>query len=148
MCCTPICCSTTLQKQMTESRPAPHRVTRVTLYILHKAALSKCSLWACLFCQVQSLTSYAYSMNCQVTKQFYSRRQVDTPSHDCRSLLLVCSSCLLAWLISVNSVLCSCTVSRPELGFALLVHRTSLSHHSLAAHVFRGKHLPQVKAHI
>lgn len=104
---------------MTECRLTPHGDALVTLYILHKAAWSKSSLWACLLCQVQSLSSYAYSMNRQVTKQLYSRRQVDTPSHGCRSLLLLCSSCFLTWLISTDSVPCSCMVSRPELGFAL-----------------------------
>lgn len=134
---------------MTESRLAPHRDTLVTLSILHKAVLSNSSLWARLFCQVQSFTSYDYSMNRQVTKQLYSRRQVDIPSHDCRSLLLICSSCLFARLISADSVLCSCMVSRPELGFALLVRSTSMSHHSLAAQVFRRKHLlSQVTTHI
>lgn len=104
---------------MTECRLTPHGDTLVTLYILHKAAWSNSSLWACLFCQVQSLSSYAYSMNRQVTKQLYSRRQVDTPSHGCRSLLLLCSSWFLTWLISTDSIPCSCMVSRPELGVAL-----------------------------
>lgn len=45
---------------MTESRLALHRDSLVALYILHKAAAAGSTLWACLFHQVQSFTSYAY----------------------------------------------------------------------------------------
>lgn len=139
MCCIPIYFSTTLKKGLDEWTQANSSKT----YLKDSVHPAQGSVIQYLVYEHVYFARYSHFLALPIA--WTSRSQPSSILEFRQIQVMIVGPCslpyslFLAQVINTESVLCSCVVSKPELAFALLVQSTSMSHHLLAAHIFRRK---------